>query len=266
MPEVNIGDRVTVNDAKYEGDGAVAYIYGNTEETTTMIVRELHGEYHRGLKLSSVTSVESSIRLRREKLLQAFEQIKPYGEMTLTMVMEYVQGFVAYYKSDGKTINYVQFPKEVDDKELWLVVSFKDRGKLEIPKTDSPKDIEIRHVRPFENKIDILDEDGVLVGRDHDKEQDMLNDQLSLILSSLVMQAFNPFKGTRAKCLEYVENSLGGQPTWFFDGEEMLDALPKQAGIYLCGHKGTGMIYRMRDQICVYVDSRLSSVVKVIRD
>jgi hypothetical protein len=266
MSEVKVGDRVTVNDAKYEGDGAVAYIYGLTEETTTMIVRELHGEYHRGLKLTSVTSVEPSIRLRREGLLPAFEQINSFGEMTLTMVMNYDPGFVAYYKPDGKTINYVQLPKEVDEKELWLVVSFNDRNKLEVSKTTSPKDIEIRHIRPFENKIDILDEDGVLVGRDRDKEQDTLSEQLGLLLSSLVMQAFNPFKGTRAKCLEYIDESLGEPPTWFFDGEEMFDALPKQSGIYLCGHKGTGRIYRLKDQTCVYVDSRLSRVVKVVRD
>ena len=264
MPEAKIGDRVTVDDTKYQGDGALVYVYGQT-----MIVRDPYNEYHRGLSVSSVTGVESTLRLRREKFMQAFEEIISPGEMTLTVVNSEVPGALAYFKPDSESsINFIQIPAAIDNKELWLVVSFNKRMKLEIPETTSPKDIEIRHVRPFEIKHDILDDEGVLVGRDFDKEQVALCDRMELILNSLVMQALKPLRDTRAKCLSHLEKFLGSAPTWVFDGEDMLDALPEQPGLYLCGYKGTGRVFKLHgtDQICLYADSRFSQVIKVMHE
>ena len=261
MPEVKVGDRVTVNDPKYQGDGAVVYIYGQT-----MIVRDLYDKYYRGLSVSSVTDVESTLRLQREKFMRAFEEVISPGEMTQTLVNSESPGSMAYFKS-SESLNFVTIPTVEDNKELWLVISFNKRMKLEVPKTVSPKDIEIRNVRPFEIKHELLDDNDVLIGRDFDKEQVTLTERMQLILSSLVMQSFQTFKGTRAKCLKHLDQSLGDSPTWIFDGEEMLDALPDEPGIYLCGLKGVGKVYRLQgtSQVCIYADSRLATVIKIIR-
>jgi hypothetical protein len=263
MPEFQVGDRVTVHDFKYKGEGALAYIYGQT-----MIVRDFSGEYHRGLPLSSVTSFDSTARLRRNKFLQAFEQIEATEGMTKTIVSDEVPGALTYFRPDSETVNFIKLPVAVDNKELWLVISFNKRDRIELPATNSPKDIEIRHVRPFEIKHELRDESDVLVGFDRDKEQLALCERLELLLTSLVMQAFQPFEGTQAQCLEHVENFLGSPPTWFFNGDDILDSLPTEPGTYLCGQGATGRIYKLQGtaQICLYVDSRFSRVVKVVRE
>lgn len=262
MPEVQVSDRVFINHYKYKGDNelAVAAITGDK-----LTLRDTPEYYYTGIPLSAVVSVDSTLRLRREKFMKAFGELTSFGELTQTNVSNEVPGFIHYYKPDSEGINCIKLPEAKDNKELWIVISFNERFKLEVPATTEPKDIEIRHVRPFEIKTELAGPDGTIVGRDHDKELHALSDRLELILHSMVMQAFQPFKDTRAKCLEHIENYLGNAPAWVFDGDDMFDTIPEAPGLYLCGFNETGYIYRLSgtDKMCIYVDSRMSCVVKV---
>lgn len=261
MPEVKVLSQVQVNDPKFEGSGLVAYKIG-----AWVIVRDDSNEYHSGIPLSSVTLVDPQpMGSPRKKLLEAFEEVTLQRDETKVLASTANPGTISYYKPDGSNISSFKLPEAKDNKELWLVTSFNRREVLEIPPSDNPRDIEIRHLRPFEIKSEIH-KDGVLVGRDLDKEVRFLYDQLETILSSLVVTATQPFKGTRGQCLEYLETYLGEAPTWVFDGDEMLDALPSHPGRYLCSNKRTGRITRLAgtDKLCIFVDSRLSVVVKVL--
>lgn len=262
MFEVKVLSRVLVNDPKFEGSGLVVYL-----EDGWMILRDDSNEYHRGIRVSSVTGVEPQApRVNREKLLQAFERVNCKGELTKTVINDEVPGFLSYYKPDGESVVSFRLPESRDNKELWFVTSFTQRGKLVVPESDNPKDIEIRHLRPFEIQAKLCDDDGHEVGRDRDKEARALYDRLETLLASMVVTAIRPFKDSRRLCLEHVEECLGGPPTWVFDGEEMLDTLPEATGLYLCGKSVTGRIFRLEgtDKLCIYVDSRFSVVVKVV--
>jgi len=262
MPEVQVSDRVFIKHYKYQGDNqlVVAAIDGDM-----MTLRDTPEYYYAGIPLTAVTEVNSTLRLRREKLWKAFGSITHSGEMTENLILSGISGFISYCRPDGG-VNCVKIPETKDNKELWIVTSFTERSGLVVPKTLEPKDIEIRHVRPFEIRFELANPKGEIIGRDRDKELNALSDKLELMLQSMVMQALNSFKGTRAECLEQVESYLGHEPTWVFDGDEMLEELPEAPGMYLCGVKETGNIHLMAetDKVCVYADSRRSSVIKVL--
>jgi hypothetical protein len=198
--------------------------------------------------------------------MRAFGEITSFGEMTDIRVFNEVPGLISYYRSDSNGINCIKLPEAKDNKEVWVVLSFNECSKLEIPPTTEPKDIEIRHIRPFEIKSELSNPKGEIIGRDRDKELHALSERLELLLQSMVMQSFQSFKDTRGKCLEHIESYLGHQPIWFFDGDEVLDALPEAPGTYLCGFNETGYIYRLNgtDKVCIFVDSRMSCVVRVL--
>jgi hypothetical protein len=261
MFDVKILSRVTVKDRKFKGSALVVYMLRDW-----MILRDDSNKYYRGIPVSSVVGVEpQNPRVNREKLLQAFEEVNLQQNETRTVINDGIPGYVIYYKPDGETIVSFELPEAKDNKELWIVTSFNQRGQLEIPPSDDPKDIEIRHLRPFEIKCEIY-EDELLVGRDRDKEARAFYDRLETLLASRALRDMNPFKDLRRFCLEHVEERLGGPPTWVFDGDEMLDMLPEDPGLYLCGNRGTGRSTRLAgtDKLCIYVDSRFSVVVKVV--
>ena len=261
MPDVKVLSRVQVSDPKFEGSGVVVYKMG-----AWVIIRDDSNNYHPRIPLSSVLSIEAqSSMANRESLLKAFEDITVQRDITQTMISSNSLGFLSYYKSDGKSMVSFKFPEGKDNQELWLVTSFNLRDKLEIPSSDAPRDIEIRHLRPFETKSEIFDE-GRLIGRDRDKEATTLYDRLETLLATVLVKTMNPFKGVHGRCQETIKTVLGKPPTWIFDGDEMFDTLPSNPGLYLCGNKGTGRITRLAgtDKVCAYVDSRLSVVVKVL--
>ena len=259
MFEVKVLSRVQVTDPKFEGSGIVVYMMGEW-----MILRDDSNEYHRGIPLSSVTGVEPQ-DTSREKVLRAFEEVTFYQDETRTMASGEVPGNINYYRPDGEGIVSFKLPGVGENKEFWFVTSFNQRDQIEIPPSNNPKDIEIRHLRPFEIKSEIY-ADEVIVGRDREKETRALYDRLIVLLDSLVVGSIRPFKDSRRLCLEHVEAYLGSTPTWVFDGDEILDTLPDIPGRYLCGSKGTGRINRLAgtDKLSIYVDSRFSVVVKVV--
>jgi hypothetical protein len=263
MFEVKVLNRVQVIDPKFEGSGLVVYL-----DDEGMTLRDDSNEYHRGIRVSSVTGVEpQNPKLDRSKLLRAFEEVLISEDETKVVTHDGIPGILSYYKPDGLGIVSFRLPEARDNKELWFVTSFNKRYQLWISDSDNPKDIDVRHLRPFEIQAKLIDSEGVEFGRDREKELSALYDRLETILASMVVTAPCPlFKDSRRLCLEHIEECLGDPPTWIFDGEEMLDTLPETPGLYLCGNQGTGRITRLAgtDKLCIYVDSRLSVVVKVV--
>ena len=174
MPKVQVSDRVVIKHYTYERDNELVVAAINGDKMT---LRDIPEFYYDDIPLSAVVSVNSNLRLRREKLLRAFDQVTHQGEMTETLVLSGIPGFINYYRPDGG-INCVKIPETKDNKELWIVTSFTERSDLDIPKTLDPKDIEVRHVRPFEIKFELVNPKGSVIGRDQDKELGVLAERV----------------------------------------------------------------------------------------